>query len=123
MKSIPMVMIVFFLETGIMFAQNQISVQAVQNSGQSVESKIVLFTGQIVSVDAIAKVITVKTKSGKNQTMQCDEQTIIQKKDKILVLSDLKHGNKVKIEYLTINNKKIARLIKVLGKPIEKTSD
>lgn len=77
--------------------------------------------GTIISVDATAGTIIVKTKK-ENETISIDNATIIKvKKVKKATINDLKSDQSVKVTYKTKEGKKIA--LKIGAKPVVKAAE
>jgi Cu/Ag efflux protein CusF len=67
-------------------------------------------TGQIVSVNPDAKLLTVKTKKGE-MTFNVDEKTKIKMGKEEKNISDLKVGKKIKVYYTHVDGKDLAETI------------
>lgn len=80
------------------------------------KSTIDMVRGEVVSVDATANTITIKTKSGKSDTLNVDEKTKIEKAKKEIALSEVSAGDKVMIAFKVVDSKKIVKTIKISSK-------
>jgi ABC-type glycerol-3-phosphate transport system substrate-binding protein len=73
--------------------------------------KAMTFWGEVVSVDTTVNAVTVKSKSGKTETVKVDPRVVVKKAGKVIPLNSLTAGNKISLAYKMVNGEKIATSI------------
>lgn len=76
--------------------------------------------GEVVSIDATANTITLKKKSGENETLSIDPKVVVKKSGKICSLSDITVGERIVVSYQKEGDKKVAKVILVSVPPVKK---
>jgi hypothetical protein len=78
-------------------------------SSKTVRSeKAMTFWGEVVSVDTTVNAVTVKSKSGKTETLKVDPKVVVKKAGKAIPLNSLTAGDKISLAYRMVNGEKIA---------------
>jgi hypothetical protein len=118
------VMLVVVLCATFVWAQQQTApaqpTKPVHPAKEAQVGKSPTLRGEIVMVDTTAKVITVKSKSGKADTLKIDPKAIVSKAGKTIALKDLSPKEKVNVSYKTEAGKEIATRIFVTVLPEKK---
>ena len=128
-KIIKTVLVIIFLFSFqvVGFSQEAKDASVAVNSKAKSEKGFRKFQGEVLSVDANSRVITVKGKMGKIHSLKIDPTTRIKQGKNKIRLSDVKKGSKIKVKY-SLNDKKekIAKALKIVEPEIfqeSKTGD
>lgn len=78
----------------------------------SMKEHKLFISGEVVSVDTTANTVTLKSKSGKIETINVNPATVIKKDGKAIQLAELSTGTKVMVTYKVEGDKKYALSIK-----------
>ena len=122
--SILAVSVIIFFLSAMLFAEEKVKKEDAPKKTENVKKVKEVTTklqGTIISVDATAGTIIVKTKK-ENETFSIDNATIIKvKKVKKATINDLKSDQSVKVTYKIKEGKKIA--LKIGAKPVVKAAE
>ena len=122
--SILAVSVIIFFLSAMLFAEEKVKKEDAPKKTENVKKVKEVTTklqGTIISVDATAGTIIVKTKK-ENETISIDNATIIKvKKVKKATINDLKSDQSVKVTYKIKEGKKIA--LKIGAKPVVKAAE
>lgn len=69
--------------------------------------------GWVQKVDISSNTFTIKTAMGKQEILSLDQETQVNEKDKILSVENLKNGDSVSIQYLSLPKKLLSRKISI----------
>lgn len=90
-----------------------LSLVSVANVAAAAKEKIYSLKGEVVSVDTVAKTLTVKGKKGE-ETFATSEMTKINMGKKHETFENIKAGEKVLVKYYKKNGKEMAEHIRIL---------
>jgi Cu/Ag efflux protein CusF len=103
------------LTVGLLFALSIVGLAG--STLAATKAKMMKTTGEVVSIDALAKTLTVKGDKG-DMTFGVNDQTKIVSGKETKLLGDLKAGEKVTVSYSEMQGKKIAQQI-ALATPLK----
>lgn len=98
---------------GLSFAAEQKAAPAAEKKAPA---KVQQVNGEVGAVDAAAKTLTVKGKTG-DVALTIDDKTSVKVGNEKKALADVKAGNKVTVKYTEMNGKNVAKSIAVTAAP------
>lgn len=69
--------------------------------------------GWVQTIDISSNTLTLNTAMGKQEIVNLDQETQVNEKDRILSMKDLKNGDSVSIQYLSLPNKLLSRKVTI----------
>jgi Cu/Ag efflux protein CusF len=109
---------ILFLTVILLFAFISISFAAEATKAEQMpteKSKVKQITGEIITLDLKAGTLTVKSKR-QEVSLLTDNKTIIRLGKEKKTLADIKSGEKVKVRYMEVDGKNVAKSIAI--KPV-----